>query len=259
MRRPRHAALSRRKSHPTMPKPRIIVIQVPGSGSGGGPGGGVWGGPGGGVSGGPGGGVWPPPPGGMITPPGGVMIPIGGGARMMPGGSAEASSVSGAAVLMSTGTRVGTGGANTSVRFLGTTARSRSASASLKCFVLVSSASVRAPGERWSSKSTRLLALFTAACARSAPPRLPSEKTIPAATAKESAVPATSERRRRRCIRSRYERERRIAREMLLGDEYRSTTALHRERRRGSMSRSGPPHFGAARLRPVAAASPSAR
>ncbi len=173
MRRPRHAALSRRKSHPTMPKPRIIVIQVPGSGSGGGPGGGVWGGPGGGVSGGPGGGVWPPPPGGMITPPlGGVMIPIGGGARMMPGGSAEASSVSGAAVSMSTGTRVGTGGANTSARFLGTTARSRSASASLKCFVLVSSASVRAPGERWSSKSTRLLALFTAACARSAPPRL---------------------------------------------------------------------------------------
>jgi hypothetical protein len=238
------------------PKPRIIVIHVPGSGSGGGPAGGVSGGP----EGGPGGGVLPPPPGGMITPPpGGVTIPPGGGARMIPGGSAEASSVIGAAASISTGTSAGPGGASTSARFFGTIAVSRSASASFACLVLVSSASVRAPGERWSSKSTRLCARLTAACARSAPPILARENTIPAATARDSAVPATSERRRRRCIRSRYARERRMACEMLLCDECRSTGALHRERRRLSMSRSGPPHFGAAGVWPVASGSPYAR
>lgn len=188
----------------------------------------------------------------MITPPpGGVSIPPGGGARMMPGGDAEASSVIGAAVSMSTGMSAGTGGASTSARFLGTTAVSRSASASFACFVLVSSASVRAPGERWSSKSTRLFARLTAACARSAPPRLASETIIPPATATDSVVAATSERRRRRCIRSRYARERRMVREMLLWDEYRSTAALHRERGRVAMLRSGSPHFGAVDSAPL--------
>ena len=60
-----------------------------------------------------------PPPGGVTPPPGGVTIPGGpaGGTRMMSGGSTEASSITGAAGPISTGTSEAAGGASTSARF----------------------------------------------------------------------------------------------------------------------------------------------
>jgi len=102
-----------------------------------------------------------------------------------------------------------------SARSTGAGAARRSAS-SRWCFVLLSCPSVRSPGERLSSRSSRFDARAAAAPARSVPVRLATPIALPSASAKAAVVPRIRCRRRRRTMCVRLRRSSRITRSVWL-------------------------------------------
>ena len=185
------AARRRRRVKPIIPKPRSIIAHVPGSGTaengvgvGGGGGGGGGGGPPPPPPGPPPPPPGPPPPGKKMPPPGKGMKTagpdIGSSAKV---GSASATGRTGGAAAGSNTSAAGAGSAGAASGDV------RSArTLEYLCFVLVSCAAVRSPGERWASRSAMLCALTAAAAARSTPLKPAMETASAAANRRAPAL-----------------------------------------------------------------------
>src|SRR5207237_10619761 len=89
----------------------------------------------------------------------------------------------------------------------------RTLAAARACFVLVSSAVVRTPGERWLNRSVKSCACLTAAASMSVAGSAAIDQARGIPSAAQAHAASTSERLRRRLKASRTARDRRTARE----------------------------------------------